>query len=493
MPDLKSLDNEIRFFETLNAGIEAFKAFSHGEAKSFDEAIRKVRHNIVASDEIPHNKAILAKSLIGLSLIRRLFIMAVRERADYIDFEGIANTKEYQELRDKLLKNDPSLTQVECHKILKQFCNAIAHGDVIKSFNFDKYEQTTKEIYKKFYSLSPINLKRSMDLSYALDKSSSLLFNYESNFEIGSDGTRVKRPTPVKFQVEMTSVEMFNLLNLVCKNEITKKVYYFINENLYAGMIDLDTKEKTEFEFDEVQKEALNQIKNDYLSRNLNLPVTEETKLQYALIIGLQRVLMGQKFLHIKINDISNSAITLPRSEKDLKKTEDEIMNYVSAFAKKISGHPINSFGYEQMKYNTKLTNIYKNLLTTQIVNMLEEIEQLSIKVKTAKKSKVIREIACELFEKEEVALDDKDLISIIDNIRNAFVHGSYINLPDDRIEIYDQKTKKDKQLEHKFTLDNSDMEEIKDACLYSLKELRKELSPTIPTTPKKNQPERTI
>lgn len=97
------------------------------------------------------------------------------------------------------------------------------------------------------------------------------------------------------------------------------------------------------------------------------------------------------------------------------------------------------------------------------------------------------------MFEKEEVALDDKDLISIIDNIRNAFVHGSYINLPDDRIEIYDQKTKKDKQLEHKFTLDNSDMEEIKDACLYSLKELRKELSPTIPTTPKKNQPERTI
>jgi len=131
--------------------------------------------------------------------------------------------------------------------------------------------------------------------------------------------------------------------------------------------------------------------------------------------------------------------------------------------------------------FNSRIESSYKELLIVQIGNMLEEIEQNNLKRKVCS-AEIFTQIAAEVFDKEESEVTDQDTMFVLDKIRNSIVHGRYINAGDEKMEIYDQISSSNKDIEHKFTLFTEDMESVKDACLAAFKEKIAELEPTTAT-----------
>jgi hypothetical protein len=122
------------------------------------------------------------------------------------------------------------------------------------------------------------------------------------------------------------------------------------------------------------------------------------------------------------------------------------------------------------MWYSAHFDTIYKELLITEVLSLIEEIDH-NKKIAELYQTKMIEEIASEYLEKKPADLSSKDKLNTLCKIRNAFTHGSYINSVGDKIEIYDQINNKNTQKEYKFTIYLDELEQIKKDCITIFKE----------------------
>ena len=71
------LSNEIKFFECLDGARAAFGKFAYGQVRSFYDAVKKSgRPQQIKS--VTGSNVLLAKTLISLSLPRRIMVMQLR-------------------------------------------------------------------------------------------------------------------------------------------------------------------------------------------------------------------------------------------------------------------------------------------------------------------------------------------------------------------------------------------------------------------------------
>ena len=505
MLDLKDLKNQIKYFEYMDFSLQSYKMVFEGNADSLYDAIKKKK--VAKLNNIPDSDVLAVIDIARSVLCRRLFTLAVREQEDFVDFGIIESKQEYKDFRDNILSKHPDLTQADCQKILRQICNAISHGDILSSFNFEEYEKRLKNFYDNLKTLSPTNgylvkqfySKKLVDLYYS---SSNLIFNYESFFEFFPDGTKQKRTKPVKIKLTLTEDDIIAIVNLVLDYTMHEKIFDSILDNNTIPVEDAkdiiksfkNSTKLSDFakifpkilKLDDIQKEAREDLKNHFIevlknhTKFSNDDKTAEMISLFSETIATQNVSLSNKYVFLKINQLLHAIELLPVNINESKRSYSEILAYNFKNDSKMFNDEENF--YEFLSYVDFLdgNKFYKEMLIAEISAMLQIVEQNELKRKVGS-SDIIQEIAIDFYEKD--SFTDKEIITIIDNIRDAFVHGSYITNVEDKIEIYDQITRTDKTLEYKFTLYNEDLEKIKDACLDAFKDMKKDLE-NATTTP---------
>ncbi len=496
MLDLEGIKNQIRYFECLDSAVSAYKMMTNDEADSFYDAIKR-QNKVPLINSIPGSNVLLANHVLKTGISRFALMMYVREEENFIKFDKIQNEDAYINVKNKILKNDPSLTHAECNKVLKQICNAIAHGDVLSSLDFEEYERMLNEIYSHSHSLNAKHPDMERKYYDGHIASSRLKFNYETFFDILPDGTRVRRPRPIKKQLEIAHDDITKIVYLIADNSITMPAAFYINREGNVDVLDLSKPDyessKSTYVLDEVQKECLQDLQNKYFNENIK-NFEKEFNENISLSMAISKIMLGEKFKYLKIRELCDVGATISKGLQETKRSARQIYEAIwDLYQEKLKNgyvYKMKNSGSEIVSkelnltmrtvLNADLDNIYKNFLMMQVASMLQIVEQNNLKLKVGS-SPVVREIAAEYYEKDEFS--DREIIKILDNIRDALIHGTYINDVEDRINIYDQVSRTDKTLEYKFTIFNSDLEKIKYACMDAFKDKKAELQQQLPAT----------
>ncbi len=493
MLDLEGIKTQIKFFECLDSAVTAYKMMADEHANSFFDAVKK-QNKIPLINSIPGSNVLLVNHVLKTAITRYALMMYVREEESFIKFDKIQNEPQYLSVRDKILKADPSLTHAECNKVLKQICNAIAHGDILSSLDFEVYEKMIKEIYNKTYSLvanHPDMAKKYYDGHIA---SSRLKFNYETFFDVLPDGTRVKRPRPIKKQLELNHDDIQKIVYLIADNTLTMPAAFYLDNDKNIRVMNLTNPEKPDeiYVLDEVQKEAFEELQAQFLAEYSEV-FKEDFNEKIAYSMAISKIMLGEKYKYLKLRELCDVGATISKGIKETKRSPIEIQSKIfDLYRKKIENSAIYKVvdsGEEIVSkelnlsirtvLNTDIKNIYKNFLIVEVVSMLQIAEQNKLKHLIGN-SDIVKEIASDYYEKEE--LTDKEILKVIDHIRDAFIHGTFINNVDDKIEIYNQVSRSDKTLEYKFTVYNDDLEKIKEACFDTFRQLQRNMETTLAT-----------
>ena len=482
----REINENLQFFKYLDASVEAYKKMSENPNTSFFSAVKN-NPNVKELNSIAGSDVLLSKTIFGHALLRRILTLALRENTEDIKFEEIEENENYINFKNRLFKDYPSLTNADCNNILKQICNKIAHGEINTFFKFDVVREGIKNLYYKYGTIEP---KNSDELYKILRPASSFSINYTSLFEFLPNGSKVRRASPLKVDLEIDFESLNSLLTEIYNDNNVKwqQVGFYFKNDSEIGMI-FENGEESIYKLDEIQKEEFKKIKNECQnffetmaannknfsqiinSLDSNVYVSESSSQisnakelgYYSMFIALQNILVGDKFIYLKIRNLQDIGMSMA-NVKNSKRKLDEYLNELTK---------INLFNYasdsEFMRSsyaNLNLKNLYKEVLVIEIVTMLEKIENIDLKSKIIEEP-IFDEIANDVFEEN----DDKNKIKILNMIRNAFVHGKYINGAEDSYEIYDQISSSDKTLEHKFTIYTDELEKIKTICLKSLEE----------------------
>lgn len=483
------LSNEIKFFECLDGARAAFGKFAYGQARSFYDAVKKSgRPQQIKS--VTGSNVLLAKTLISLSLPRRIMVMQLREGAEFIKFDRINTDPRFEKLKTELFADEPNLSNAECEKILRQVCNSIAHGDIIKSFDFKVFEDGIYEIYK---TCGTIESKKNFDLQKKLEdtiRNSCLIkVNYESNFIFNADGTRTKRPHPVKLELKFVWSHLVTLMDLLTEEGFTKTdptALNFLDKNGLIEKTSLNTG-TTQIQLTPKQLEALKELTLDFKQMMFELDgktiskedediFTPKNELDVLILrAALQNVLIGKDYTYLKTRNFFDAGISIPGNIESAKRDFAQYQNDVSNLDIKL--YPNRGELYRALYQNFKMDRSYKEILSTEVLNMLELAEQNNLLTKIARKCDFLTDLVCEEKEIGEEEVTDRDLLTAISHIRNSFMHGLYINNVDDKFEIFDYTTRTDKTPDFKFTVYNEDLEDIAQKSLEVFKDLKRELT----------------
>lgn len=196
------------------------------------------------------NKMIGNRVLRNVSL-RRLYEMLVRENFDQLDFSHLSQIPQFQQIKQKVLNNDPELMHVDNGAFLKQIANAIAHGNYVKLLDIDSLENLwtgDKNFSLDSLKNSPatLNLQKmygkknpqySQGVNSTIDKINShsqsvkvtpfelfqqtlengmspaefVEIKYESNYTIDQNGNRVKRPSTKIYNLKLSLKDLDEL------------------------------------------------------------------------------------------------------------------------------------------------------------------------------------------------------------------------------------------------------------------------------------------
>ena len=472
--DSKELENQIRFFKYYSAGVNAYEYMASRKAESFAHGVRRQKF-AEEINGIYGSNVLLAKIITGIAVHRYLFEMAVRERSNYIDFTKVGSDPKYIAIRDKILKNDKSLTHADCDKIILKICNSIAHGNIVKSFDFDMFSSEISAHYQKHKTLDTKDFVMASDYAKLIRKCWSLHFNYESRFEIDKDGKRIKRTTPAVFELEIAPEDITDLMDLVenCVSHIP--CYYALAENyIEEGTVGPDgMKINTKnIPLDKYQLSTIDEVQNDFIDFFSDCRDADAEGIKKAgLMIGIFRALVEDK-TYLKLRELFAIVATLPANLSDAKRSIKQIVDDASNYAAyKLKQTPVQ---IANSIYNSNPSNAYKYLLVSEVATMLETIENCALKTELAK-FEVVDELSKAYHKKTSTT--EKEKTQTIDKIRNSFVHGNYIVRPSGNFEIYDHKSPTDESLEHKFTLNIKQLEQIRTSCMDTFKTKQSELA----------------
>ena len=497
MIEKDELTQEILFFDYLDAAVEAYKTMKNDPTTSFYDSVRRNKRAPKVGD-VAGSDVLISKIVLALSLSRRIFVLDIRERLQFFKFDEIEKNPKFATFKAEIFKTEPELTGAECANILKQICNSIAHGDVIQSFDFKAYEEKISKYYKIIGTLAPKSSILAKQLGEMVEECCTLKFYYPSYFTFAPDGTtKVKRPKPVKKTLSL-SYNKFKDLMLDLLGDENNIEHYPICYGYDAGkekLITFDEKNGTQdLDLTPEQMRAFYDIYKAYATQMRERTKTDKFD-QFAIYTAIQNVLLSDKFAYLKLKNVQDTGLAIPGDLDYARKDVNGLKQYI--VEKDYQFHENNVQETLRAMYaNSNFEYVYKEMLATQVVSMLELAEQNNLLTQIAD-CDIIKTLACKTYGVTEAELTQKHMKKTLSRIRNSIVHGNYINNVGDKIEIFDQVSDSDETLEHKFTIHSRDLEEVKDKCFEVFKihkaELEKKESATTDETETKKTDESTV
>ena len=510
MVNKDSIETEMKFIRYMNAGVQAFKEMSEDTSKNFYNC---VKNKVPLIENIPGSNVLLSKIIIGIANLRRMLIYSIRERKNLIKFSDIEKHDDYIKLKNELFENDENFTNADCNRVLEQICNRIAHGNISQSIDIDVFEKGMKEIYRQCGTISPkkdVNLF--LKMTEILKDCTCLHINYESKFEHLPDGKIKKRSTPLIKTIIFTSNHM-NLLNstLLADNFIKQVTSIIaISKNLDKIKIINDQGQET-IKLDEVQSESFKELINDFdqfLARmkkqgiDLLKVATTKTpmlaihesqaknavprKEDFEMGIAVHRIMLRQEYKYTKFKSLADIMLTMPGTLEECKDSAELDMLLSFIYNEKIYKSAADFL--EACYNNMNMDHVYREFLLTELVTLLENMEENKLNDQVGN-SEIISQIASEIYEIPKNKLTQKQKTSVVETIRNSIIHANYILGANDKFEIYDQKSAKEKQIEHKFTVYTDELEQIKDVCIKVFEDFGKKLNKKETKSPEKDAP----
>lgn len=471
MEKLQQLENEIKYFEILNGGLSTLKAFLNEEninIKGYLKNSYLLRADMELGSLITAPKLIM-QFMYAIQL--RQLMIALRERKDYINFEDIKTSEKYQALLKDIFGENSDIPTAEANKVLPEICNRICHGEIYEFFNYEKYKtflrNTTK--HEKHYYTSPVS-----DLIYShlvvneINDYLKLQSKYTSRFKV-ENGKTVKRDKPETISITIDYKKLDKLIALVMTNYF-KQIEPSTNEHDVVLQFDLNgilpMPANVSLSADKYQNEDFEKIRDHYLSIATLNP-------KYAEIAALFDTSLNPIF---KVVTLANLYIFLPEIFKV--STPNEIIPQV---VYTLSTKWMDEMNANVAAYNFEKGNLYKEFLLTEVVLLITNLENKKLYSELANTS-FIENLAADLLNLDKEKITENQTIKIIKTIRNALIHGRYINGVD-TIDLYDEKPKNlrkntteqiknahsEKELEFQFGLSVEDLEDIKDLCLQVL------------------------
>lgn len=482
------------------------------------------------------NNRVIENKVLKNTLIRRAYELFLREGFEAIDFNSLSSNVRYQQIKNKILKNDPDLMGVNDDMFLRQIANAIAHGNYISLFNFEdiekslpnddnrfidfdgdnsnlyfirqygvdinNYDAKTKDIITKMnkneqkIKVSPKQLFMQIMESRIDDKAENLHFKYESNYKLDANGQRIKRPSTAIYDLEISYRDIDELLlfmlsalddqkllflqpkqgvkNLEVPDENTfiddamcllnnNDICVFDPKTSTISPIVLDGKQKEYFIDEYVRDRELfdkkyykNKYKVDYVADLLTTNATTQTAgLGDMLVDGKVNKLAYVR--HILDSDLHSYYIFTNKLRPDTNNAKFQ--------------HLIRE--EQRMAYSNKqMYNVYAESLISEtllLLQILEDKQQLNALKNNPVLLNFISNInATDLANLRSSSKYSNDTMTIMHHLRNSLTHLNYLQHSDGRLSIYDQVSKRNKDLVYKFDIDLSSLALIKSE-LYSI------------------------
>lgn len=490
MFDKSKNSDEIKMLYYLDAATKGMKDLFNATAPSeFRAIIRNTNspriNNLAERKFLEDCKVLLANTILRLNTTRRLLVLDWRQRRDDYKIDEIEKSESFAKFKNSLFEKNPSLAKEPSDKILTTLCNCIAHGDVLMSFDFTTYKT---EIAKFYQAKQTLNVKEEKDLEELeelLRKCCILKFNYTSKYTTDENGNKVKRPQPLKSELTMDYKAFYTLmLDVLADKHINHYPvsYGYIPFIQTVVITDIKTNEQIPIIMDETQIATFKSIFKE-CSKVTGLPQIDEVAAVYTAIYN---ILVGNKFTYMKILNIQDAAQMIPKTisdarssylEWDSKLTSRHYLNYnqfgySSTLNNYYSKNPVQAIQCEirerlRWSYTHTENYAYKEMLISETLTMLQYAEKNDLLTQIAD-----RLTSEESLNNEQSATPSADnQLKTIKHIRNAFVHGYYINDSSKDLKIYDQISKDNKDVEYKFTVNIEQLENIKDCALNVLTE----------------------
>ena len=490
MENTQELENEIKYFELLNGGLMALKFLQNGEEFDARSVLRQTKY--LRNLKLDFSIASFFEPYLS-AFSSRQFITTFRDKTENINFSEIEKDKRYIELKTNLFGEYKDVPDNECNKILKSIANELAHGNVVKFFDFNKLAEYYNRIkHEKTPNYVALQVFRKNLLKLFIDILSPE-FNFVSHYKKLPDGKIKKRESPKVFKLNLNLRQM-NSLVFVADHATNEKKYtfnynfdgdynLFISDEKLKNFIDeieiLHGDEK--IELDEIQKEDLfNIFQHYFISANEN-----RFNLNNIFDVCIERVLIDAKLRKIDLNGIDYFLIDIFDA-----KTPTELQKAVLADCYK---EYLSDLETNRILYGYEIDNLYSELLITVVVNLLKQLENKKLYSELAN-TDFVAELTASLTDKTAANITENDKLKVIRTIRNALMHNRYINNANQTIDLYDEKAVKanknltqatttrisqnlinnatqqtKKEFEFKFGLSIEDLEDIKDLCIKVL------------------------
>ncbi len=472
MEEIEQLENEIKYFELLNCGLTALDFLRNNEEFNLNAVLSQTK--FLKKMKLDFDKSTFFMPYLS-AIASRQFISTFREKTDTIDFSKIENDKRYIELKEELFKG-LDLPDSECNRILKRIANELAHGNVVKLFDFNKLSEYYSRLkHAKTTNIVAERIFKNEQIKLLIDLLSPQ-FNLCNKFEKLPDGKVVKRENPKIITRNLNISQMSKLVIVADFAYNGEKLNFnynfdgdfdmFYDEEKLRNFIDeIEIKIGDEkIELDSIQKEDLAKIlQHYYFSAPLNL-----FSLNQIFEICIERVLIDANLRKGELDGIEFCLVPFLRASNP-----NELQKILFSYC---YNEGLNDLATSRTLYSYEINNLYSELLITVLVNLLKQLENKKLYSELAK-SDFIASLSSELMNKDEADITEKDKLKIIKTIRNSFMHNRYINCANESIDLYDEKYPQKKateygakkELEFKIGLDVRDLEDIKDLCIQVL------------------------
>ncbi len=458
---LVDIRNEQKYNEQLHEGVNAFRKLYNEEVEYLGEGV----HGKVEDQE-------LIPTILQLALRRRKFVTYIRDKMSRIDFVGLQQDEAFKALRKEITGEYPQLANISAKDLFVGICNSIAHGQSEGSFDFDGYRKLLKQAYGVSQLKYIKNAWQKKEGVITADKIAELS-TIRIKLRYGYFAKKKGELEPLIYDIPINLNKIVKINNLVSKYFKKRNLAITSPKDGEAYEYDLNTKEIINKNLmDNIKSKTYQNIVEDIISFydsdliNLLSDETEKTLSNFATKTALTKTCLLPSIVNYRLDDLENTVKAISISKANLKACQkDLITNAIKGYTKKDSDKAEN---VARALYCAKLDNIYQELLTTQLVSLLECFEARDCLDKFANND-IVKSIASAMYEKNEEKVTDRNCSNTIKLMRNALVHMNYLYDPATDEFHYYSLIKNDSEpedidktaLEYRVTVDIEEMEKL--------------------------------
>lgn len=383
------------------------------------------------------------------------------------------------------------------------------NGNLTMQYEFSNddsgYDQKSKDLYEKLRAkknevrVTPRELFIVM-LDKAINKNcENLKFRYESNYEIDENGNRVKRPATVYYELELTFEDIDEILLFIISS---------MQQNRFLALVGKED-QGTLFEaIDEGYRSDAEKIldKNNIVLYNSEANVVEDTltlddhQKEYFIDEYVRCRELFDKAYYKKIFNadfvadiISTNATTQLKGLSDmltssrvrklayinfaLDRNVRSYFSFVNNLFPMDAPTTIQDFIADetQIAYaNKQIYEVYNESLISEILLLLQILEDKGKLSEVYQNNKIMSIVnSLDLDVLNNLRANSKftdDTKTFIYHLRNSFTHMTYLLNPNGDICIYDQISKRNRNLIYKYNIDIPSLEIIKNELLSKVK-----------------------